>query len=474
MNDLTPEEFIEACSSSQFGLGLIHPDSREAYLAACKEVEHGGTVNHEYKGLKKNGDTIYVRETLAPIRNEDGKVAKMIGTSIDITVQRQTELQLRQAQKMEAVGQLTAGISHDFNNLLAVILGNLELIRLRGDDTDIRAHTDLALAATERGARLTQQLLAYSRQITMDTVVLDPNELIRNMDDLLRRSLPATIQVETVLPAGLWHIAADRTQLESAVLNLAINARDALPGGGKVTIETANICLDDNECAKHGLEIEPGRYVMIAVSDTGFGMSPLALEGAMDPFFTTKPIGEGSGLGLAMVSGFTRQTGGHISIHSEPEHGTTVRLYFPEAAEPAQPDKRSHIEPDVRSAGPANILLVEDDEDVRAVVAAQLKELGFAILEAEDAKTGLSVLRSETRIDLLLTDVDMPGSMQGPDLVDTALKEFPHLKTVFMSGHAKGAIANANDATRAIPKLTKPVQMAELDAVISQAIHGQS
>ncbi|MDH3743163.1 MAG: ATP-binding protein, partial [Hyphomicrobiales bacterium] len=394
MYDYTPEEFIEITSASEFGLGLIHPDSRDAYLAVCEQVKQGSTVNHDYKGLKANGDTIYVHEALAPIRDGDGQVVKMIGTAINITDQRQTEMQLRQAQKMEAVGQLTAGISHDFNNLLAVILGNLELIKMKVDDPGIRENADLALAATDRGAKLTQQLLAYSRQITMDKVILDPNRLIRDMDDLLRRSLPATIQVETVLSAGLWPIEVDRTQFESAVLNLAINARDAQAGGGKITIETSNIRLDDNYCAEHGLKIGPGRYVLIAVSDTGTGMSPATLEHAMDSFFTTKPTGEGSGLGLAMVCGFMKQTGGHISIHSEPDHGTTVKLYFPEACDVAQLEELPPFKPEVRSADAACILLVEDDQDVRAVVAAQLRQLGFGILEAQDAKTGLSMLRS--------------------------------------------------------------------------------
>lgn len=471
MHDLTPEEFIEVTSSSEFGLGLIHPDSRDAYLATCKEVERGNTVNHEYKGLKKNGDTIYVRETLAPIRDEDGKVVKLIGTAIDITVQHQTEMQLRQAQKMEVVGQLTAGISHDFNNLLAVILGNLELIKMKADDPDIRANTDLALAATERGARLTQQLLAYSRQATMDKVVVDPNRLIRDMVDLFQRSLPATIQVETVLSAGLWPIEVDRTQFESALLNLAINARDALPDGGKITVETANIRLDNNYCAEHGLELEPGRYVLVAVSDTGSGMSPRTLEHATDPFFTTKPPGAGSGLGLAMVYGFAKQTGGHISIYSEPDRGTTVKLYFPEAAETALRDVPAPCEPSLQSAGSACILVVDDNEDLRTMVVDQLREFDYSVLEAQDAKTALSVLRSDNQVDLLLTDVVMPGAMQGPELANTAMLEFPKLKVVLMSGYAKSAIENGNGATKGIPKLTKPVRMAELGAVMNRVLN---
>lgn len=470
MYDLTPDEYIKLCSSSEFGLGLIHPDSRDACHAMYKQVEQGKTVTHEFKGLKTNGETIYIRETVAPIRDEHGQVVKTIGTAIDITAQRQTEMQLRQAQKMEAVGQLTAGISHDFNNLLAVILGNLELINLKVDDPGIRANTDLALKATERGAKLTQQLLAFSRQISMDKVVVDPNKLIRDMDDLLQRSLPATIRVETVLSAGLWPIEVDRTQFESAVLNLAINARDALPGGGTITIKTANTRLDDSYCAEHGLEIGPGRYVLIAVSDTGTGMSPATLEHAMDPFFTTKPPGEGSGLGLAMVYGFAKQSGGHISVYSEPDHGTTVKLYFPEASNTALLERRPPFKPAVPSTGSACILVVEDDEDVRAVVVAQLRELGFGVMQAQDAKTALSALRSETKIDLLLTDVVMPGSMQGPELVKAALQECPHLKVVFMSGYPKSAVENGNGAAKGIAKLTKPVQMAELGATINRTL----
>lgn len=474
MHDLTPEEYIEFCSSRDSGFRLVHPDSRDACHAMYQQVEQGETVDLDYKGLTKNGDTIYLHETVAPIRDEAGQVVKMIGTAINVTAQRQTEMQLRQAQKMEAVGQLTAGISHDFNNLLAVILGNLELIKMKVDDPDIRTNTDLALAATERGAKLTQQLLAYSRQVTMNKVVLDPNRLIRGMDDLWQRSIPASIQVETVLSTGLWPIEVDRTQFESALLNLAINARDALPDGGKITVETSNIRLDDNYCAEHGLEIEPGRYVLVTVSDTGLGMSPKTLEHAMDPFFTTKPPGEGSGLGLAMVYGFASQTGGHVSISSEPDHGTTVKLYFPEASETALRDELPPFKPALQPAGSACILVVDDDEDVRAMVVAQLREFGYAVMEAQDAKTALLVLRSENQIDLLLTDIVMPGAMQGPELAKTALLERPQLKVVFMSGNAKSAIESGNGATKGIAKLTKPIRMAELGAIINRTLHEEA
>jgi len=384
---------------------------------------------------------------------------------------------LRQAQKMEAIGRLTGGVAHDFKNLLQVILGNLDALRRQlGDGTiqkdDIRRFSDAAVRGAERAATLTQRLLAFSRRQPLQPQPLEVNKLVTGMSDLLRRTLGESITTETVLAGGLWRISADANQLESALLNLAVNARDAMRRGGKLTIETANTHLDEAYAAAHD-EVKAGQYVMVAVTDTGIGMTKEVLAKAFDPFFTTKDIGQGTGLGLSQVYGFVKQSGGHVKIYSESGEGTTVRLYLPRL--PAGAD-------DVADAAPAQriragllsevILVVEDDEDVRVNTVEMLRELGYGVLEAADGRAALRLLESNPDVRLLFTDVGLPGGLNGRQLADAALQRHPGLKLLFTTGYARNAIVHHGRLDPGLELLVKPFTYAALAAKIRSVLEG--
>ena len=335
----------------------------------------------------------------------------------NITERRQAEQSLLQAQKMEAIGQLTGGIAHDFNNLLTVIMGNLQLLEgLLQDQPKLSKLTHEAGKAALRGAELVRKLMAFSRRQHLQPRALDLNRLISDMGELLNRALGERIEIQLVLANGLWQTLVDPGQMETALLNLVLNARDAMPQGGKLSIETSNVCLDHDELAADLPDLNPGHYVVLTISDTGSGMSPAVSEHVFEPFFTTKPIGEGSGLGLSMVYGFSKQSGGHVNIHSEPGHGATVSLYLPRT------DRVVDIAIEEESVSHQNlaygetVLVVEDYQPVRNVVTMLLSELGYQVLEAVDGKQALVILDQERRIDLLFTDIALPGNLSGPAL----------------------------------------------------------
>ena len=354
------------------------------------------------------------------------------------------EERARQSQRLEAVGQLTGGVAHDFNNLLTVVIGSLAAVqRALESETPatpdelkrLRRLTEAALDASRRGAALNRRLLAFARKQTLQPVVLDANALVAGMSDVLRRTLGERVDVETVLAGGLWRTKADPTELEAALLNLAVNARDAMPEGGKLTIETTNAWLDGAYAAQHS-EVEPGQYVMLAVSDTGTGMPPEVVARAFEPFFTTKPVGVGTGLGVSQVFGFAKQSGGHLKIYSEPGHGTTVKLYLPRAldsaaasAMPDAPLRRSSVLP-VAQPG-ETVLLVEDDSAVRTLAADTLRDLGYRVLEAPDAAGALAALSDDAGICLLVTDVGLPNGMNGRELAQVARSRRPALPVLF-------------------------------------------
>ncbi|MDU6727928.1 MAG: PAS domain-containing protein, partial [Bradyrhizobium sp.] len=355
---------------------------------------------------------------------------------------REAEEALRQSQKMEAVGQLTGGIAHDFNNLLTGIMGSLEMLQTRlrqGRFSDVDRYVAAAQGASKRAAALTHRLLAFSRRQTLDPKPTDVNRLAMGMEELVRRTVGPQITLEVVTAAGLWPALIDSPQLESALLNLCINARDAMPEGGRITIETANKWLDDRAARER--DLPPGQYISLCVTDTGTGMTPDVIEHAFDPFFTTKPIGQGTGLGLSMVYGFARQSGGQVRIYSELGEGTTMCLYFPRhyvgEAEPADPDQRGA--PMASSTG-QTILVVDDEPTIRMLVMEVLDERGYAVIEAKDGPTGLAALQSNARIDLLITDVGLPGGMNGRQLADAARATRPGLKILFITGYAENAI----------------------------------
>lgn len=387
---------------------------------------------------------------------------------------REAEEALRQSQKMEAVGQLTGGIAHDFNNLLTGIMGSLEMLQTRlrqGRFSDVDRYVAAAQGASKRAAALTHRLLAFSRRQTLDPKPTDVNRLAMGMEELVRRTVGPQITLEVVTAAGLWPALIDSPQLESALLNLCINARDAMPEGGRITIETANKWLDDRAARER--DLPPGQYISLCVTDTGTGMTPDVIEHAFDPFFTTKPIGQGTGLGLSMVYGFARQSGGQVRIYSELGEGTTMCLYFPRhyvgEAEAVDPGWRGA--PMASSTG-QTILVVDDEPTIRMLVMEVLDERGYAVIEAKDGPTGLAALQSNARIDLLITDVGLPGGMNGRQLADAARATRPGLKILFITGYAENAILSSGQLAPGMQVLTKPFDVEALAGRVTEMVEG--
>ncbi len=400
----------------------------------------------------------------------DGELFHIVGR--DITALRRTEEQLRQSQKMEAVGQLTGGLAHDFNNLLTGITGSLDLMSARiaqGRSKDIERYVAAAQGAAKRAASLTHRLLAFSRRQTLDPRPTDVNRLVAGMEELIRRTVGPGVAVEVVAAGGLWSTLVDPPQLENALLNLCINARDAMPDGGRLTVETGNRWLDVRAARER--ELPPGQYVSLSASDTGIGMTSDVIARAFDPFFTTKPVGQGTGLGLSMIYGFARQSGGQARIYSEPGEGTMVRLYLPRhfgAAEQADPPP----EPGgvSRTGAGETVLVVDDEPIVRMLVGEVLEDLGYAAIEAADGPSGLKVLQSDARIDLLVSDVGLPGGMNGRQMVDLARLARPKLRVLFITGFAENAAIGAGRLEAGMHVMTKPFAMDELAARIRDLI----
>jgi len=364
------------------------------------------------------------------------------------------EANLRQAQKMEAVGQLTGGVAHDFNNLLTIILGNLQMALRQNPEGKTKTLMSNAYQAADRAAELTKRLLAFSRSQPLDPHPIDANRLVAGMSDLLDRTLGETVAVETVRSAGLWLTEADGPQLEAAVLNLAINARDAMAEGGKVTIETGNAFLDEFYC--QSVEgVKPGQYVMISVTDTGSGMPQDVIDKAFDPFFTTKPAGAGTGLGLSQVYGFIKQSGGHVRIYSEISEGTTVKIYLPRSFARDKPVASGKSADDSPEGKQETVLVVEDDPDVRAYVVETLSALNYSVREAANAEAALGILSDPGPVDLLLTDVVMPG-MNGRRLAEAAQHRRPGLKVLYMTGYSRNAIVHQGRLDAGVSLMQKP------------------
>lgn len=372
------------------------------------------------------------------------------------------EAQIRQMQKMESVGQLTGGIAHDFNNMLAVVIGSLEMARRRLDDHErATSFIESAEEGAKRASQLVARLLAFSRQQPLEPRALDANQLVGGMSELLRRTIGEQIMVETVLAGGLWRCFADAMQVENAILNLAVNARDAMPTGGRLTIETANVDLDRRYVRSHP-DATPGPYVMISVADTGTGMSQEVIERAFDPFYTTKGVGKGTGLGLSQVYGFVTQSGGHIAIASQIGRGTTIRIYLPRHAGRADEAGASDSIANVPMAQAQEIVLVvEDEPNVRHMSVDALRELGYTVVQASDAKQALSVLAIQPRIDLLFTDVIMP-EMNGRQLADAARALRPALGIVYTTGYARDAVLQEGTPDPTIAILPKPFTLSQL------------
>ena len=381
---------------------------------------------------------------------------------------------LRQAQKMEAIGQLTGGIAHDFNNLLAGISGSLEVIARRiteGRTQGLERFITGAQASANRAASLTQRLLAFSRRQTLDAKATEVNRLVLGMEDLIHRTVGPGIKVEVIGAAGLWPVKVDAAQLESALLNLAINARDAMPKGGRLTIETANKWIDER--AGRERDLAPGQYISICVSDTGMGIPKDIIDRIFDPFFTTKPIGQGTGLGLSMIHGFVRQSGGQVRVYSEPEEGTTMCLYLPRhTGEGFAADDEAETAIPKQGAG-ETVLVIDDEPIVRMLIVEVLEEAGYSALEAEDGPSGLKILSSDVPIDLLITDVGLPGGMNGGQVADAARVHRPELKVLFVTGFAENAAVASGHLEPGMAVITKPFVMVELANAIRGMIEGQ-
>jgi len=388
-----------------------------------------------------------------------------------INQREEVESQLRQSLKMQAIGQLTGGIAHDFNNMLGVVIGALDLMRrrLKHDEFGISRYIDSAMMATERSTALTQRLLAFARQQPLSPELIDANKMIAGMSELLRSTLGEHIQIETVLAAGLWRTRADSPQLESAILNIALNGRDAMPGGGNLTIETGNVYLDEAYCSGNA-DVEPGQFVMIAITDKGRGMDPEVVARAFDPFFTTKPAGKGTGLGLSQVYGFVKQSHGHIKIYSEVGTGTTVKIYLPRLHGRVEEVKRTVPQAVNGNAGEI-ILVVEDDALMRRLTADTLRELGYSVLDCEGAAAALAILDETPDVVLLFTDVVMP-EMNGRTLADEAAKRRPDVKVLFTTGYTRNAVVHGGVLDPDVNFISKPFTIRQLAAKVRAVLDG--
>ncbi len=481
----------------------LHPDdlaAHEAAYAAAADPARRAPYDLEYRTIGKEDGIVRWVAAKGRCIFDDGRCVRMVGVAIDITRRKADDARLkelnerleqrvaeevanrahaedalRQAQKMEAVGQLTGGIAHDFNNMLATVIGPLDLLSGHIDQADARTrrYLELALDGARRAAQLTQRMLAFSRQQPLQPVPLDPNRLVGGMSGLLAHSLGRSVRLDIVLGAGIWWIDADENQLENVILNLAVNARDAMPDGGRLTVETANCELDHRDCAQHP-GVQPGQYVRIAVTDTGAGMTPEVMAKAFDPFFTTKAVGRGTGLGLSQVYGFVRQSAGHVEIQSGLGQGTTVTVYLPrllrEASDAARETAGVDLHTPLGDAGEL-VLVVEDEPAVREFSVQVLTDLGYRVIEADCADAALRLLEAHTDIVLLFTDVVMPG-LNGRQLANRACAARPDLKVLFTTGYSRNAVVHNGVLDPGVHLIGKPFTAPELAQRVRAVIDG--
>ena len=494
-----------------FGCIFREDQPRVAHLIADTFAERSGEMQMEFRIVAAGVQPLRWMEARHLVfYDRSGRPSRVVGVTVDITdrkralmelraftetleeavkartreleaeneARRKAEESLRQAQKMEAVGQLTGGIAHDFNNLLTIVVGGLEIISRQVEElpaspaaSRIARASDMAAQGAQRAITVTSRLLAFSRQQPLAPRPLDVNQLVAGACEFLGRSLGETVELETVLAAGLWRAHADANELENALINLALNARDAMPSGGKLTIETANCFLDEAYVAAVAEPVQSGQYVLIAVTDCGAGMDNATLERAFDPFFTTKEVGKGTGLGLSQVYGFVRQSSGHVRVYSEVGEGTTVKIYLPrDAAEEARDDDRTTIFRKEHALGAETILVVEDDEALRALSVETLTELGYRTLQAGDGPAALEVLRGEENVDLMFSDVVMPGGLNGRQLAAEAVRIRPNLKVLFTTGYTRNAIVHHGRLDAGVELIGKPFSLGGLGRKIRDVL----
>ncbi len=452
-------------------LDFLHPDDIPAAKAALEIATFGELRAYEDRYRHKDGTYHWVSWVAAPVQG------RIYASGRHQTAEREaaaklaaTQEQLRQSQKMELLGQLTGGIAHDFNNLLGIVQLNLELIRERlGDDTDANEMAGMALQAAGRGASLTHQLLAYARQQPLEPRTVNIETLLSGMAGLLARTLGENIEIKTIMPADLWTTTIDPHQLENALLNLGVNALHAMPDGGELIIEASNKTLDEIYVELNP-DVVPGNYVVVAVTDTGTGMSPDILQRVLEPFFTTKPVGKGSGLGLSMVHGFVKQSGGHLKIYSEQGLGTTVNVYLPRAGTDAEEDPELNRPEASASGGGEWILVVEDDPFLRGLTLKILTGFGYRTIEAEDGPAACAIFDQVDRIDLLLTDIVLPNGIYGPELARLARLRLPEIRVLYMSGYPRDAVFRDRMLDTGTHLLSKPFSKAALAGTVRQVL----
>lgn len=453
-------------------LTLIPKDLHPEEIGILNRIRAGERIKHyETIRTRKNGEHVEVSITISPVNDSSGKVTGASTVIRDISQQKKAERRLRQAYKMEALGQLTGGIAHDFNNILAIMMGNLELIAgACSSDPLAKEKIQQTVDAAERAADLTRRLLAFARQQPLDPTIVNTAAVVNNAAEFIRSSLGATVLLQITIPPALWPTKIDKNQFENALLNLAVNARDAMPGGGRLYIDCQNVGIEDAQNDVLGA-LGPYEYVLISVRDTGTGMTAESLARATEPFFTTKPIGHGTGLGLSMVHGFIEQSGGRIRIDSQLSSGTTIHLYLPRAnsgelelshAPPALP---THVH-----RGAETILIVEDEPAIRTTLAYALKSLGYHVLDAEDGPSAIVVLRSEHRVDLLLTDITLPNGMNGVIVAEEAKALHPAIKVIFSSGYTSNVLIRDYKLAEGAHLVTKPARLKDLFAKIRNTL----
>ncbi|WCT72220.1 PAS domain-containing protein [Sphingomonas naphthae] len=505
LQDVYGHPVAEVEPTGEWWIAHIHPDDRARIDASIHSVIDGGGSDwsDEYRFARADGTYADVLDRGYVLRDQAGAPIRMVGAMLDVSVRKDVERRLeqdrdrlveevevtaaerdraedalRQSQKMEAVGQLTGGLAHDFNNLLTGISGALEMMQVRiaqGRVNELERYSVSAQGAVRRAAALTHRLLAFSRRQTLDPKPTNVNRLIFDVEELIRRTVGPQVEVETVGKAGVWTTLVDPNQLENAIINLCINARDAMPGGGRITIETANKWLDERAARER--DLEAGQYISICVTDTGTGMTPDVLAKAFDPFFTTKPLGEGTGLGLSMIYGFAKQSGGHVRVYSEVGMGTTMCIYLPRHVTDDDPDTmdqlaetRDEVEP--TSKGTGKVLVVDDEPTVRMLVVEIAEELGYDVIEAFDGSSALRALQSAPRIDLLITDVGLPGGLNGRQVADAALSLKPDLRILFITGYAENAVFGNGQLAPNMALVTKPFAMDALAQRIRDIMQG--
>ena len=468
--------FAERERQSQTEFRIIRPVDGALRWIEARQLNFYDAGGHAVRAVGVNVDITERKRALAHLRAftetlEERVKERTRELEAENEARKKAEEALRQAQKMEAIGQLTGGVAHDFNNLLTVMLGGLDMIGRQVQNLEstpaisrIVRGKDMASEGVRRAARLTSRLLAFSRQQPLDPRTVDANKLVAGICELLRRTLGEAVSLETVLAGGLWRAFVDVNQLENALVNLAVNARDAMPNGGKVTIETANCYLDDAYVSVLAEPVKAGQYVMIAVADTGTGMDRTTLERAFEPFFTTKDVGRGTGLGLSQVYGFVRQSAGHVRIYSEVGEGTTVKIYLPRqaGAEETHPDDFEREELTTGAIGAESILVVEDDEALRVYAVESLNDLGYSVLAAANAASALEMIDRGHKVDLLFTDVVMPGGTNGRQLADEVMRRRPGIKVLFTTGYTRNAIVHHGRLDPGVDMINKPFTFQQL------------